>query len=158
MSDRVIRPLSVGLDVGYDPSWPSGFMYVRSVATTLTAVPPEERPEVRLLPLDVETSDRLGDLADRAGLSLARPRGSATAVLLFRRIVRKLVQPYVGRALLGCYRGLDVTYPDWGRPLPGAVQIAWIPDLQHVHLPHLFSAEEIARRDARVARLARSRG
>jgi glycosyltransferase involved in cell wall biosynthesis len=53
---------------------------------------------------------------------------------------------------------VDVTYPGFAPPLPGVAQMKWLPDLQHVHLPHFFSAEELSARADWIAALARSRG
>ncbi len=53
--------------------------------------------------------------------------------------------------------GIDVLLPlqSCGFP-PRTASLGWIPDFQHVHLPHLFASEEIAARDKTYAQLAES--
>lgn len=51
----------------------------------------------------------------------------------------------------------NVFYPET-RSVLGAAVIRWIPDLQHKHLPHLFSQEELDSRDRWMNGIASSRG
>ena len=152
--------IRLGLEAGFDPGWPAGLMYVRNLVYALASVPPDKRAAIRLLPVTAETVGRISDLAAFDGVSIAAPRWSnaraAEASLLFRRAKRRFVQPLFGRALDKAFEGLDVTYPDFGRPLPRVPQMHWIPDLQHVHLPHLFDERELETRNLRVAAIARS--
>lgn len=127
------------------------------MAHTLAALPVEDAPIVRVLPLDTETLSRIEDLHQLPGLEISIPRRWPAATLLARRFLRKLVQPAVQRPLLSCYKALDVSFPDWGKPLPGVAQIRWIQDLQHEHLPQLFPKGEVSSREERIARIANKR-
>lgn len=146
--------IRIGLEAGFDPGWPAGLMYVRNLVYSLVALPREERPLVRLLPITADTVGRIADLGQLAGVEIAAPVGLHPSLLearlRLRRAVRKYIQPRVGRILERSFEGLDVTYPDFGRALPRVPQMHWIPDLQHVHLPDLFSAEELGSRSRRV--------
>jgi glycosyltransferase involved in cell wall biosynthesis len=153
--------LHIGIEAGYDPGWPGGFIYIRNLVYTLVALEPERRPLMRLLPVNVTSAERARDLTTFGSVELAAPGGPgwvAEGALKWRRFVRRVVQPVVRKPLAGAYRGLDVTYPGFGRPIPGTPQMQWIPDFQHVHLPHLFSEQERARRDHRFEEIAKSRG
>lgn len=150
--------LTVGLEAGFDPGWLAGLQYVRNIVYTVAALAPEERPDLRLLPVTTETVTRIRDLAryDRVEIAASTTAGKALleSRLWTRRFLRKYVQPRVGRPLLSAFDDLDVTYPGWGTPIPGVAQMHWVPDLQHVFLPEFFSPEEVARRDRDLERLA----
>jgi len=143
--------LSIGLDAGYDPTWPAGFLYVRNLVRTLAALPPDGIPRVRLLPVTIDTIARLDDLVDYPFVSVA---GGPTAALVRRRLIRRFVQPLLQRPLDRGFAGLDVTFPGFGRPIPTVAQVHWIPDFQHVHLPHFFDQQEIRARDRRFTWIA----
>lgn len=151
---------TIGLDVGYDPGWPAGFNYIRNIVYTLSSLPEANRPRIRLFPLNHGTAGRLGDLARSDKVVIEAPRVAEPlrgVAYLARRAARKYLQPVLGRVLVPAFGRVDVTFPDWGRPLPGIPQIHWVPDFQHVHLPHFFSARELETRSRRVARIAATR-
>lgn len=153
--------LRIGFEAGHDPGWPAGLIYVKNVVETLAVLPLEVRPLMRILPLNVATLGNLGGLAHTEGVEIEAPSNSMMPLrirLLARRGIRKYIQPGIGRIVSSAFRGLDVTFPDWGRPIPGIPQIHWIPDLQHLHLPHLFDDKGLARRKQRCDSTARSRG
>lgn len=154
------RPLRIGLEAGWDPSWPAGLLYVRNLVYALAAVDPARRPEVRLLPVDTASIDQIGDLASVDFVSVAAPRVGgpfAEPTLRARRAIRRWIQPLFGRPLVHAYRGLDLTYPGFGTRIPRTPQMHWIPDFQHVHLPHLFTNEDVARRNERFHDIATTR-
>jgi glycosyltransferase involved in cell wall biosynthesis len=54
-------------------------------------------------------------------------------------------------------RDIDVLLPLQNCALPPRrAAVGWIPDLQHIHLPHLFASEEISARNKTYAQLAES--
>lgn len=154
------QDLRIGLEVTHDPAWPAGLLYVRNLVYTLASLPAELCPQIRLLPVDANVVRQVRDLEQRysfVSIAAGGAHSRMTDVRLFlRRIHRKYVQSRSRRLVLRPFGGLDVTYPGWGTPIPGVPQIQWIPDFQHVHLPHLFSTEEIRRRQSRIATIAMS--
>lgn len=156
-----MRRLRLGLDAGYDSSWPAGLTYVRNLVYALASLTGEEAPYVRLLPIDSKTVRMISDLQDFPHVELATPdwpRQLLDLSLLLRRVSRKLVQPRLQRPIHKAFSGLDVTYPGWGKPIPGTSQMDWIPDLQHVHMPHLFGDRELQQRATRFAAIADREG
>lgn len=149
----------MGLEAVYDPGWPAGLLYIRNLVYTLASLPPDSGLRVVLLPLNGESEDRVRDLIAYPFVTLANgshrnPRGD----LFLRRLKRRYVQPRLGRVIDAAFDGLDVTYPSWGAAIPGAAQMRWVPDLQHVHLSHLFTDEQIEERNNRFALMAASPG
>ena len=123
----------------------------------LGAVEGAKRPRVRLLPVTGASVDRVVDLAELDYVEIPQPIGPSRLrepVLLSRRASRRWIQPLARRPLHRAFRGLDVSYPGFGTAIPGTPQMEWIPDFQHVHLPHLFSTEQIQNRDERFRYIA----
>ena len=84
--------------------------------------------------------------------------GDRAKQLLRTRRIKRVLQAIVRRVIDPAFESLDVTYPGWGRPIPGTVQINWIPDFQHLHLPELFDRKEIRARSRASKRIASRRG
>lgn len=150
--------LRIGLEAGFDPGWLAGLQYVRNIVYTLSSLDVSDRPLTRLLPVTAATVDKIQDLSRFDFVDIAAPKGASGRVLetrlVARRFIRKYVQPRARKPLLRSFRDIDVTYPGWGTPIPGAAQMHWVPDLQHVFLPELFTPEENERRDRDLERLA----
>jgi glycosyltransferase involved in cell wall biosynthesis len=155
---RQARKRLIGLDVITDPQWMGGIIYVRNLVYCLASLPEEERPQVRLLgvpddrmPLAVEL--RTFPFVDRDVRSALR-RGRLSHLL--RRVHRKFLQSYFPGD--PAWENLDVTYPTMGSKVHGVPAIRWIPDFQHVHLPHFFTEAERTARDRAIAAIASERG
>jgi glycosyltransferase involved in cell wall biosynthesis len=140
-----MRPLVIGIELIDDPAWMGGTLYLRNLATALLRLPEGERPAVQLLgaPAAIERFGR------ETGTDPARrPPAQSRWSRLFSR--------------WGLHRpasaAVDVVYPGFGAPVPGAVTIRWIPDFQHRYLPELFSAEERAARDLSIGAIAAQSG
>lgn len=154
--------LTIGIEASLDKTWIAGMLYIRNVVYALATLPDERQPRLRLLPIDADSLHAVEDLARTYSfVSVAAPGiGHAkllNAWLFIRRVLRR-IQYHVDRQIVPAFRGLSVSFPDWGKPVPGTPQIAWIPDFQHVHLPQMFSSDEVRRRTERVARIASSKG
>jgi glycosyltransferase involved in cell wall biosynthesis len=139
------RALTLGIELIDDPAWMGGTLYLRNLAICLSRLPAAQQPQVRLIgPPQV-----VGDfLAQHGHLPLFsdRPPG------LLTRVLRRLgVVPATAP-------GIDVLYPGFGAPAPGAATVRWVPDFQHRYLPHLFSQAEIEARDQAIGALAAQPG
>ncbi|WP_315716388.1 MULTISPECIES: glycosyltransferase family 1 protein [unclassified Bradyrhizobium] len=152
------RPTRViGLDVITDPKWMGGIIYIRNLVYCLESLPEAERPEVRLLgvpddamPLAVEL--RSFPFVDRD----RRPRRHGAIAHFWRRVHRKFLQTYIPPD--PAWQKLDATYPTIGGKVQGVPAIRWIPDFQHVHLPHFFTEDERDARDRGIALIASEPG
>lgn len=153
--------ITIGIEASLDKTWLAGMLYLRNVIYALASLPEDDRPRVRLLPINVDSAEAVRDLAATYGfVTLASPsvnRRAVNAWLFGRRLVRR-GQYLLGRRIAPAFKGLSVTFPDWGSPIPDIPQIAWIPDFQHLHLPEMFNSDEIERRTKRIARIAQSTG
>jgi glycosyltransferase involved in cell wall biosynthesis len=139
------HPLTIGIEIIDEPGWMGGTLYLRNLAICLARLPARERPNLKLLGAPSVIADLLEqqpELAQTQVQSQSR----------FSRLVHRL----------GFSRSqsekVDVIYPGFGAKIPGAITIRWIPDFQHRYLPHLFSSEEIAARDAAIGEIASKPG
>jgi len=125
-----VAPLRIGLRVLSNPAWMGGVNYVRTWVRALHELPEAERPVVYLLHWD------------EAGLAIAQEQRGLVAGLA----------PFSEAGTLD----LDIVYPVtqiFEAPFD-APWAAWIPDWQCKHLPQMFDALELARRDLHYRFLA----
>jgi hypothetical protein len=147
MTKDIRAPITIGIELIDDPNWMGGTLYLRNLALCLSRLPKAERPTIRLLgaPAAVATF-----VAEHPGVFSP---GAACAHGSWQRWLRKL-----GLSRTPIDGGIDVVYPGFGSAVPGATTVRWIPDLQHRHLPHLFSSQEIAARDRSIGAIAEKPG
>lgn len=147
----------IGLLFVYDESWAGGLYYLLNIIAALGRLPDEERPEIVafyrfrvVIPLIQRTGyPYLRILPLRRGFGFAEKIFKAVGMrlLLARQYSRKSVEfvfpcDYNAEPLLVSFRSIRKVY--------------WIPDFQHRHLPHFFSAEEIERRNRSISKIARA--
>jgi glycosyltransferase involved in cell wall biosynthesis len=136
------HPLTLGIELIDDPGWMGGTLYLKNLAICLSRLPEAERPRIRLLGSPPAIASLLAEHPD------LRVEGGQGGAGLVGRVLHRLV---AGRTR---DTGLDVVYPGFGAPVPGAVVLRWIPDFQHRHLPQLFEGAEIEARDRSIGELA----
>lgn len=139
------RHLTLCIELIDDPNWMGGIMYLRNLALSLSMLPAQMRPGLRLRGPET-VARQVIDASPHPEAFRAPPRGFISRVLSRVRGGRLPGEP------------VDVLYPGFGPPIPGASTIRWIPDFQHRHLPQNFSAAEIADRDAAISAIAASPG
>lgn len=151
------RRLRLGIEMLSGSGWTGGAQYIRNLIYCLAALPEQEQPIVRLLGARPDDSSA----RELAALSLVQRKDAAAEASHVRHVWR-LVQHHLlwarGNRQSEQEPSLDATYPGFGRALPGVAQIKWLPDLQHVHLPHFFSADELKSRTNNIAAFASRKG
>ena len=144
--------LTIGIELINSGSWMGGTIYLANLVHSLHALPESERPNIVLL----------GDPSVIEKTTLAPIRMSKRKKLL-QSILSSLpsgkfalidqLASYLQGQLV---EPIDLVYPGFGASVPNATVMRWVPDFQHRYLPHLFSSEERARRDAAMYELSRS--
>lgn len=151
--------LQLGLQVMSGKDWTGGAQYIRNLISCLATLPEPEQPVVRLFGVGIE------DALERElkALPLVDPSPIIDPSVMSRHSFIRVLQRALkrGSALIRGHapspqRAIDITYGLGG--LPGVPQIRWIPDLQHVYLPHFFFAEELQKRTDYMSALANSKG
>ncbi|MBE9139842.1 glycosyltransferase [Nodosilinea sp. LEGE 07088] len=138
-------PLTIGIELINDPNWMGGTLYLQNLAICLSRLPAQERPQIRLL----GSPEIIASFTEKNG---SLPGVNSSPKSLAARLAQRLgFSPKPPPAI-------DVIYPGFGAQVPGAETIRWIPDFQHRYLPQLFSAAEIAARDASIGEIAAQPG
>jgi len=136
-------------------SWLGGLNYLRNLLYAVCAL--ESR---RIQPVFItghRTSEKITKQFSFMPLARTSMLDRGRPLWLLRKLSRKFMgtDPVLRRVL----RGLDVEVLSHSGDLGRGARtpsIAWIPDLQHRQLAHLFSAEEIATRERNIARALQS--
>lgn len=143
--------MRVGIFHTGGPEWTGGERYVRNLLLALQQVQSAE--PVLLVPASKPDSELAPWIATGCEVlrvqALDRWRPSWW-FRQFARITRRVEYDVWSESFLRHHR-IDVTYlrPCVGRP--GAIpNMSWIPDFQHLHLPEMFSAEEIETRSVQM--------
>lgn len=142
-------PVPIRLGVPYIPRqrWAGGYQYFASLATSLRAEVPAEITPVVLLPPGAPAEEREelerasgGSVFEDAAFGI--PSGSRTLANLMRRTDPGAARGW-GRAEVDVVIQV-AAFHGWR---PGPAVLAWIPDLQHRHLPEYFSRARWWRRE-----------
>jgi glycosyltransferase involved in cell wall biosynthesis len=127
-------------------NWLGGESYVRNLLYTLAALPPAERPRVRLTNVMKATADSLHpllalDFVDIHPL-VRFARHNPVSRFVFRAINR-IVQLLRGEDFSIELRGVDLIFPVMFH-VPGARRLMyWIGDFQEIYLPQFFSQDQL---------------
>jgi glycosyltransferase involved in cell wall biosynthesis len=154
--------MNIGLLLQADRSWLGGVDYIRNLILALGNLPPNEQQGLQLtlisdFPLDPELGrvlePHLHVNVDRTG-GLPKRTLTNRLIWLARRHLQGQNDPRFSRFCKDA--GIEFVYPFQGSPGKGSNfnSAAWIPDFQHLHLPHFFTPEEIRQRDEQFASLA----
>jgi hypothetical protein len=155
------KEMCLGIEMYADDEWIAGTMYLRNLIYCLASLRSAERPEVCLLGVLDESSPIIRELRDFDFVDPATQsdhRELTSSGRLWQRVKRKLSRSASGPDGQTGSKGVDLTYPGWGVAIPGAARMYWVPDFQHVHLPHLFSQDEANARADGIERIARKSG
>lgn len=147
------RPLVLGVPVIDGAAWMGGAIYVRNLIYCLDSLPRETKPRVRLIG-DVDPASPY--VRELARFPFVQTPGEAIgrAERLRARLARGLPARLAAIVSPPALAGIDLTFPSFGVPLPGALALHWIPDFQHVALPEFFAPEERHQRDANIRAIA----
>ena len=145
------KRMTIGLSLSdTSQSWTGGVIYLRNVVQCLAALPPGDRPRVVLWHAGSELPEPFRDLLELDSVTLPDgkppfawlpPRQGQLAFRILRRLRRMLGLPGPERP------GLDITFGVGGQLGAAIPHLHWIPDFQHLHLPQMFSPEEIEERN-----------
>jgi glycosyltransferase involved in cell wall biosynthesis len=155
------KRICLGLVLVEDPEWIGGSVYVRNVVYTLSSLPDKVKPEIQLIgvgdpnsPLvrDLCLLDFVRPLAENAMASVSRGNGRID------RIVKFMLAWADHKLLRRTLSGPDIVFPAFGLHPIGVPKLHWLPDFQHLRLPHLFLTEERETRTKGMAEIANLKG
>lgn len=153
------RP-TIGLEFIPSKGWIGGSIYLRNLVYCLASIPEVEQPEVRLLGVTDPNDPAVRTLCAFPFVIGPQPELGRIANNRLDRLWKRVRRRFLPSILSPDPEsvGIQAIYPGFGPRLPGVAHIHWIPDFQHVHLPKMFTAEELAARNASMARVAGTEG
>lgn len=155
------RPLRIAVPLGGGVGWIGGVIYVRNLIYCLAALPPEERPTVKIVGALNADEHLLREMMQLSFVEAFSPYIWARRNKAVRWGLSKIEQVLTrifGAGASPELWGADVVYPAM-RATGGPQRLLyWIPDFQHLRLPAMFSAEERDTRSAGYQRIADSDG
>jgi len=150
-------PTRVGFFLTPTMGWLGGINYFKNLFAAVSAAGDAQVELVVVVPSNVDDAALDMMLSERPKVTVVRTK------LLQRghpwwlgwRVFRKLFNSeLLARPLVRRLRLDVVSHSDFVRGC-GARIVNWLPDFQHVHLPHMFDASELKSRNSRYANLAR---
>lgn len=144
-----------------DEGWTGRTHYLKNVFFALRSLKPDRQPEILLLVSQRDKPSTYEDLKPYINEVLILPPASAPSIprrlmtrLQTRMGIRDERQHPVGPFLRSKgVQALFVNSVHYG-PRLGVPLLVWIPDFQHLHLPEMFSEDEIKFRTQRFQKLA----
>lgn len=140
--------LRVGVPLIGGKEWLGGIAYIEVLVKALNMLPEPERPHLSVILTDstlpkLDLHSHILHLIDSFYYVGTHPEICKHDSQRFR-----CFKDFSELALV-----IDFFYPYSG-VIPGLCSAAWIPDFQHIHLPHFFSREEIAGRNHQFGSIA----
>ncbi len=145
------RRKRIALIFGVNKDWMGGTYYVLNIIEALNTLPEDEKPEIILLCKSESDYRYAEEYTGYPHLTFRIKRSAGIA----KRMVNKAFRMLTGHNVFPLSKfgeKVDAVYPifnsyDIKSPSP---RLAWIPDFQERHLPHLFTEQELRIRDRRI--------
>lgn len=148
----------IGLVYGYNPNWIGGTYYIENIIQALKILPATRIPKITLFCLDDTSFDRAKDFeytfVDRVKII---PKSQHVVV----RGINKLARMLFGKEIIVPKYAItlpSVVYPYFSHLDMVSEMVNWIPDFQNRHLPHMFDAADLVRRESEQFRISTSGG
>lgn len=148
----MVKDLHICLNMVADPTWSGGVLYIQNLVKAIASLPIAERQNIKLS-LAIEKSNQKLAEPIRNQIDHVYADGFLETNYLKACKVLAAYAPFMPSKFLNP-RSCDFIYPHCARAKAPYKWGGWIPDFQHYHLPHLFSPQEIARRNADAKKLA----
>jgi len=148
----MVKKLHICLNMVHDPTWLGGVLYIQNLIRAIAQLPINETEHIQLslalFKKNAKLAEPVQDLVDRV-------YAGNVAEYAFLKACKLLAEnsPFVPLQLLNP-RSYDFVYPDLQGARSSYKWGAWFCDLQHCHLPHLFSQKERDKRSSELQRMA----
>lgn len=131
-------------------TWMGGIAYLDLLTQSLAQLPSVERPRLALVVLEPEGINLHHRIIERASeiIFVGKACHDLKATTFASATIRKV------NSIEEALEHIDLFFPVNSNVIDSAKAVSWIPDFQHLYLPHLFSAEARTDRDRRYAEIA----
>lgn len=136
----MIQHLRIGVPIIDRNSWPDGRLYIKTLVKAANSIPKSERPQLFL----VVTAETLADFKEYL------PLVSLLDCIIFMGQDVGAAESIIEFPFLHCnsedelFRKIDFYFPVIADALPGRCAASWIPELNHITWPGLFSPQELS--------------
>jgi len=144
--------LHICLNMVHDPTWLGGILYIQNLIRAIAQLPTEETEHIQL---SLALFKRNARLADPVKDLVSQVYAGTTVEYVYLKVCKLLAEyaSFVPLKILNP-RSCDFVYPDLLGARSAYKWGAWVADLQHCHLPHLFSQNQLDARNAELRRMA----
>jgi len=146
----MIQHLRVGITIIGRSNWPDGQLYIETLIKAVSSIPKPERPQLFLV---VAEENLVEFKAHRSIVSLLDG-------IIFVGPDLVAAEQIVELPLMHCnsedelFRKIDLYFPVIVDALPGRCAVSCIPEIPHLHMPELFSQEELIWRNEACKKIA----
>jgi glycosyltransferase involved in cell wall biosynthesis len=148
----VVKKLHICLNMVHDPTWLGGVLYIQNLIRAIAQLPKHETEHIKLslalFKANAKLSEPVQDLVSQVYAGDVFQYTYLKACKLLAEYI-----PFIPLRTLNP-RSYDFVYPDLLGARSAYKWGAWVCDLQHLHLPHLFSQKQLDSRNAELQRMA----
>jgi glycosyltransferase involved in cell wall biosynthesis len=144
--------LHICLNMVHDPTWLGGVLYIQNLIRAIAQLPIEETEHIQL---SLALFKRNLRLVEPVKDLVSQVYAGTTAEYIYLKACKLLAEyaTFVPLKILNP-RSCDFVYPDLLGARSAYKWGAWVADLQHCHLPHLFSQKQLDTRNTELQRMA----
>lgn len=141
--------IKVGLIYSYNENWIGGTYYILNLIHALQTLDNEVKPQITIFS---ESEERFRELKDMTKYPYLKFKSLNLSLNKFQTLINRVSKKLLNRKFFNSSKlkpvKVDFLYPS---PIKGMdcshiKHIEWIPDFQEIHLPELFSTEDISNR------------
>jgi glycosyltransferase involved in cell wall biosynthesis len=148
----VVKKLHICLNMVHDPTWLGGVLYIQNLIRAIALLPAKETEHIELSLALFKANSKLAEPIQDLVSQIYAGNIYQYTYLKACKILAEYV-PFVPLRILNP-RSCDFVYPDLLGARSAYKWGAWVCDLQHYHLPHLFSQKQLDSRNAELKRMA----
>ena len=144
--------LHICLNMVHDPTWLGGVLYIQNLIRAIAQLPTAETEHIQL---SLALFKRNARLAEPVEDLVSQVYAGTVAEYTYLKACKLLAEyaPFIPLNMLNP-RSCDFLYPDLLGARSAYKWGAWVADLQHCHLPHLFSQKQLNTRNAQLQRIS----
>ncbi|NMF58433.1 glycosyltransferase family 4 protein [Pseudanabaena yagii] len=146
------KNLHICLNMVHDPHWLGGVLYIQNLIRAIAQLPSHETAHIKLSLALFKSNSHLAEPIKHLVNRVYAGTFADYAYLKACKLLAEYV-PLVPLQLLNP-RSYDFVYPDLLGARSAYKWGAWVCDLQHCHLPHLFSQKQLEQRNNELQRMA----
>lgn len=148
----MVKKLHICLNMVHDPTWLGGILYIQNLIRAISQLPENETKNIKLSLAVFKANAKLAEPVQDLVAQVYAGNVAEYSYLKACKLLAEYV-PLIPLQILNP-RSYDFVYPDLLGARAAYKWGAWFCDLQHCHFPHLFSQNQLDKRNAELQRMA----